>query len=298
MNVSLILKGMCMGAADVVPGVSGGTMALILGIYQKLINAIKSFDYLWFKSFVTFDIKTIVSRPHFSFIIPLFIGIFAAILIFTRVIPLPVYIKTHPEQVYGLFFGLIFASIYLLLREIKFSDAISFVTISLGVISGMLVFSMVPTETPDDTWFIVLSGAVAICAMILPGISGSFILLMLKKYSYILNGIGHFQFHIIIPFAIGAAVGLMLFSRFLSYLLNRFYKPTLLFIVGLLVASLWVIWPFQDRVYETVRDKERLINSTPIIPEQFSAEVIQSILFIVLGFIIVFVIDFFAKQKD
>ena len=286
-----------MGAADVVPGVSGGTMALILGIYQKLINAIKSFDYQWFKSFLTLDFETIFHRPHFSFLIPLIIGISIAIIVFTRIFPLPVYIKTHPEQVYGLFFGLIFASIYFLFKEIKNIDFISGITLFGGVIAGMVVFNMVPKQTPDDTWFICLSGAIAICAMILPGISGSFILLILKKYSYILNGIGHFQLSIIIPFAIGAAIGLMLFSRLLSYLLNRFYKETLLFIIGLLIASLWIIWPFQERVYDIVRGKEVLIQSAPIIPESVSATVIQSILMIALGFVIVFVIDFLANRK-
>ncbi len=285
-----------MGAADVVPGVSGGTMALILRIYQQLINAIKSFDLIWFKSIITFDIKTVIQRPHFAFIMPLFIGIFVSIIIFTRAIPLPVLIKTHPEQVYGLFFGLILASILLLLREIKGYNLSCYVAMFSGLALGLYVFNLVPATTPDDSWFIFVSGAIAICAMILPGISGSFILLMLKKYSYILDAIGHFEFSVIIPFALGAGISLMLFSRFLSYLLSRFYKVTLLFIVGILAASLWVIWPFQNRVYGSLRDKEYLIKSTPFVPDQLNEIVSQSFLFALTGFALVLLIDLLAKK--
>ncbi len=293
---TLVLKGMCMGSADVVPGVSGGTMALILGIYQQLILAIKSFDLLWFKSLLSFDLKTVFQRPHFSFLIPLITGIFAAILFFTRVVPLPVLINTHAEQIYGLFFGLILASIIVLFDEIRGFTLSCYLSVFTGLVSGIYIFNMVPTNTPDDSWFIFVCGAMAICAMILPGISGSFILLMLKKYAYILNAIGHFQFSVIIPFALGAALGLMLFSRLLSYLLNRFYKGTLLFIVGILAASLWEIWPFQDRVYESLGGKEYLIGSTPFIPDQLSEMVLQSFIFALAGFFVVLLIDFLAKR--
>ena len=285
-----------MGTADVVPGVSGGTMALILGIYQQLINAIKSFDLLWFRSILRFDIKTLLHRPHFTFLIPLGLGIFAALIFFTRVIPLPVLIKTYPEQVYGLFFGLISGSIVILMYEIRQIILQDFIALMVGVILGLYVFNLIPTTTPDDTWFIFISGAVAICAMLLPGISGSFILLMLKKYAYVLNGIGHFDFAIIIPFGLGVVTGLMLFSRFLSWLLDRFYKLTLLFIIGLLIASLWVIWPFQERTYTSLRGKEYLVNSMPVFPEAVSGEVIYSLVLCTAGIIVVVLINWYVQR--
>jgi len=176
-----------MGAADVVPGVSGGTMALIFGIYSCLINAIKSFDTDWIKGIIKFDLEVILHRPHFAFLIPLVMGIFAAVLFFTRVVPLPILIRTHPEIIYGLFFGLILGSALVLM---KVTESWSFKEIRFviaGIAIGYLIFNMVPVETPDASWFIFLSGAVAISAMILPGISGSFILLMLKKYTYIFH---------------------------------------------------------------------------------------------------------------
>lgn len=292
----LVLKGMCMGAADVVPGVSGGTMALILGIYQQLILAIKSFDLIWFKGLLSFDPKIIFLRPHFPFLIPLIIGIISAVLFFTRVVPLPLLIKSHPEQVYGLFFGLILSSIIILLKDIKGFTLPCYISVFAGLASGLFIFNLVPANTPDDTWFIFISGAIAICAMILPGISGSFILLMLKKYTFVLNAIGHFQFSVIIPFALGAAIGLMLFSRLLSYLLNRFNQTTLLFIVGILAASLKVIWPFQNREFESLHGKEYLIKSTPFFPQYFNELVLQSLLFAVAGFITVLLFEFLANR--
>lgn len=286
-----------MGAADVVPGVSGGTMALILGIYHRLINAIKSFDSTWLMATLRFDIKTALGRPHFPFLIPLGLGIFAALIFFTRVVPLPELIHTHPEQVYGLFFGLISGSIIVLIYEIKQFHFRDILALFIGVIAGLYVFNLVPATTPNDSWFIFVSGAIAISAMILPGISGSFILLMLKKYAYILNAIGHFDFSIIIPFGLGVVTGLMLFSRLLSWLLDRWYKLTLLFIIGLLIASLWVIWPFQERTYKFMRGKEYLIDSFPVFPETVSGEVITALVLATIGIGVVVVINWYVQRE-
>jgi len=162
---------------------------------------------------------------------------------------------------------------------------------------GLIVFKMVPVQTPEASWFVFVCGCLAICAMILPGISGSFILLILNKYSYIFNAIGYLKFNILIPFAFGALTGLIVFSRFLSYLLNNFYRNTMLVIIGLLIASLWRIWPFQERNYEIIRGKSRLINSMPLFPTEFSQTVLFSIVLIITGFIVVLVLNKFAVIK-
>jgi putative membrane protein len=296
-TLKIIAKGFGMGAADVVPGVSGGTMALIFGIYPRLINAIKSFDIDWVKAIVKFDLDVILHRPHFSFLIPLFMGIFAAILFFTRIVPLPVLIRTHPEAIYGLFFGLILGSVLVLMKETGSWSFKEFRFIIAGVALGYLMFNMVPVETPDASWFIFLSGAVAISAMILPGISGSFILLMLKKYTYIFNAIGHFNFVVIIPFVLGMITGLVLFSRVLSWLLKKWYQEALSTIIGLLIASLCVIWPFQERMYEMVRGKERLIDTQPYLPQQITAEVNIAVGMIILGLLLVLAINYLSIGK-
>ncbi len=286
-----------MGTADVIPGVSGGTMAFILGIYEQLLAAIKSFDLECLKRLFTGDLKGAITRPHFGFIIPLFIGIIAALMFFTRVIPLPKLIISQPELIYGLFFGLILGSIIVLLKhigEIKLKDLI---TIGGGIAIGLLVVTMTPKDTPDASWFIFFCGAIAITAMILPGISGSFILLILGKYAHILDGISHFNLSILIPFALGAASGLIFFSRFLSWLLAHFHKATLLIINGILIGSLWVIWPFQNREYVEVREKKRLIDSTPILPESFDSMVINSLILMLVGFSLVLFIGYLGTRK-
>jgi len=292
----LAAKGFCMGAADVVPGVSGGTMAFILGIYTQFINAIRSFDVIWLQHVFKLELKPALQRPHFGFLIPLFIGLVCALLFFTRVVPLPILLHTHPEIIYGLFFGLIVGSIIAILPEIERFDTSAVFFLSLGTGLGWLIVTIVPVNTPDSAWFIFLSGMLAISAMLLPGISGSFILLILRKYDTILNAIGHFHLMVLIPFGLGVLTGLIVFSRLLSWLLARFYRATLLVIIGILIGSLWVIWPFQEREYVTVHGKDRLISSTPFWPDAWNETVIYALfmMFIGLGFILT--IYAWAKQ--
>jgi putative membrane protein len=296
-RLKLIAKGFCVGSADVVPGVSGGTMAFILGIYPQLINAIKSFDSEWLRMIMSFNLKGIINRPHFGFLIPLGIGAVTALLFFTRVVSLPTLIRTQPEIIYGLFFGLVLGSIVLLFRHLGLRLLLCRVVFLIaGILFGGFVVTMVPASTPDDTWFIFLCGVIAISAMILPGISGSFILLMLKKYAYIFNAIGHFDFSIILPFMLGIITGVVFFSRLLSYLLKRFYQQTILFITGLLIASLYVIWPYQTRVYELVRNKERLVSSVPYLPEAISNQMFYSIIMMIVGLALVIILDRYTEE--
>lgn len=284
-----------MGAADVVPGVSGGTMALILGIYQQLIEAIRSFDSLWLKAIIHADVREVWGRPHFGFILPLFAGILAALVFFTRVVPLPALIESHPEQVYGLFFGLIAGSIMILLVNFK-PQRMTLLALTLGILVGLWIFTRVPAETPDAAWFIFLSGMLAISAMLLPGISGSFILLLMKKYSAVFGAIGTFNLAVLLPFFAGILTGLILFSRLLSWLLRRFYANTLAVIIGLLLASLWIIWPFQLRVYATIADKTKMVGSSPVLPDPGLASTWQAAGLILLGIIFVLLLERLARK--
>jgi len=294
----IVTKGFCMGSADVIPGVSGGTMAFILGIYPQLLAAINSFDMVWLGKIFRLDINGALTYPHFRFLLPLFAGIVAALLFFTRVVPLPKYIITHPELVYGLFFGLIAGSILVLLRHVSGYDGIKLLQLAAGALLGFAVVNLVPTTTPDDAWFIFVSGVLSITAMILPGISGSFILLILGKYAYIFDALGHFRFAVIIPFALGAATGLVLFSRFLGWLLDVYRQGTIMVITGLLVGSLWVIWPFQQRSYVEVRGKQRLLESTPVLPEAIDITAIGSIMLVLIGFVLVLAMDRIAGKRE
>ena len=290
-------KGFCMGAADVVPGVSGGTMAFILGIYQRLLEAIRAFDLTAARLALTFKLRELIARVDLVFLLALGLGIGSALLFFTRVVPLPTLIRTHPEHIYALFFGLIAGSIVILVRELGRLSANDGIAIVAGALVGFAVINMVPFETPEASWFVFVAGALAISAMILPGISGSFILLLLQKYAYIFDAIGRFDFSIIIPFGLGCATGLLLFSRILAWLLRHFYRATLVTIIGILVASLWRIWPFQDRQYVVVRDKERLMASFPEIPGQFADTEIAALGLALLGLVAVLMLQFIATRK-
>jgi len=290
-------KGFCMGAADVVPGVSGGTMAFILGIYQRLLEAIRAFDLTAARLALTFKLRELIARVDLVFLLALGLGIGSALLFFTRVVPLPTLIRTHPEHIYALFFGLIAGSIVILVRELGRLSANDGIAIVAGALVGFAVINMVPFETPEASWFVFVAGALAISAMILPGISGSFILLLLQKYAYIFDAIGRFDFSIIIPFGLGCATGLLLFSRILAWLLRHFYRATLVTIIGILVASLWRIWPFQDRQYVVVRDKERLMASFPELPGQFADTEIAALGLALLGLVAVLMLQFIATRK-
>lgn len=252
----LALKGFLMGSADIVPGVSGGTMALIVGIYERLLNAIKSVNGRFIKLFFTFKWKEAFSEIHLLFLVFLFTGIFAALAFFTRVVPLQIYMFTHPEIVFGLFFGLILGSIYILIKALERFTKAEVIALIAGIAFGVWIVSLVPADTPEHPAFVFLSGAIAICAMILPGISGSYLLLIMRKYDYLLSQIGMLGgvetvdgLIGLLPFILGAVVGLALFSRFLSWLLSKYHSQTIAVLIGFLIGSLYVIWPYQHREY-------------------------------------------------
>ena len=288
MIAKTVLKGFIMGCADLIPGISGGTVALILGFYSRLIHAICSFDSIWLKAICKFDLKVIWQRPDWSFLLPLGVGVIAAIIVFTKVIPLPFFLQTYPTIVYGLLCGLISGSVVRLLVQIKLQSFKQWGVVIIGMILGHILLSAIPLQTPDASWFIFLSGMLSISAMLLPGISGTLVLLMLKKYAYILQAVGNFNLFVILPFLLGIIAGLIMFSRLLAWLLQHWEKQTLAFSTGLLIASLWVLWPFQEPVYTVTQGKENLVRTTPFIPESFSVEIIITLSMMVLGLLIVF----------
>ena len=267
----LWLKGFLMGSADVVPGVSGGTMALILGIYERLLSAVKSVNSSVIKDLIGFKWLRAFQQIHVLFLVMLFSGIVTALGFFTKVVPLQVYMFTHPEMVFGLFFGLILGSIYVLIKAIDAPNLSMCGWILIGTGIGLWVVQLVPTETPEHPMFVLLSGVIAITAMILPGISGSYLLLIMRKYDYVLSAIAKIGgpdtlegLVALAPFMIGAVVGLALFSRVLSWLLGRYHRATLSVLIGFLLGSLLVIWPFQQREYlEQVRGEEIISLDDP-----------------------------------
>lgn len=281
----LLIKGFLMGSADIVPGVSGGTMALILGIYERLLNAIKSVNGIFLKTFFTFRWKAAFRELHILFLIFLFTGIFSALAFFTKVVPLQIYMFTHPEIVFGLFFGLILGSIYILYKSLKEISWQEIAMSILGIAFGLWVVTLVPADTPEHPAFVFLSGVISICAMILPGISGSYLLLIMRKYDYLLSNIGKIGgvetmegIINLIPFLIGAVVGLALFSRFLSWLLSKYHSQTISVLIGFLIGSLFVIWPFQNREFvEQVREVKELPLTDARVQELMNSEINENL---------------------
>lgn len=266
-----------MGSADIVPGVSGGTMALITGIYDRLIYAIKSVDKDTVANILKLRFTKVLETFHWKFLLLLFTGIICAVAFFTKVVPLQIYMFTHPEIVYGIFFGLILGSIFLLIVEISPEKRgwKNLFPLLAGALFGFWIVTLVPSDTPEAFWFVFLSGSIAICAMILPGISGSYLLLIMRKYEYILTQIGNLgtvdtmaAALNLVPFFVGAAVGLIFFSRVLSWLLKNYHATTLLVLIGFLIGSLYVIWPYQQREFqESVRSSEIMSYTDPVVRE-------------------------------
>ncbi len=292
----LVGKGVCMGTADIIPGVSGGTMAYILGIYQQLLASITVFNPKWCRNLARLRIRESLAEIPFLFLAPLGFGILLAIWIFTKMIPLPYFVQHHPEPVYGLFFGLVGGSVLLLLRMHAGPRVMDGVTIVAGIALGIAIVSLVPANTPDAPWFIFLSGMLAISAMLLPGISGSFILLILGKYALILGAIGDLNIRVLLPFALGCGVGLLAFAHSLKWLLNRYNHTVNLVITGLLIGTLRAVWPFQERTYAVVRDKERLISSEPFWPEM-GAWISLAGIMMLLGFAVIYALDRMSRGK-
>jgi len=298
-SLSLFLKGLLMGGADIIPGVSGGTIALITGIYEKLLAAIKSVDINFFKKLLSFKIKEALAGVHIRFLIVLFSGIAIAIISLARLMNF--LLKTHPEPTFSLFIGLIAASTYVIGKQVKWKLS-SIISIVFGAILAYVVVGLIPVNTPNELWFIFLSGVIGICAMILPGLSGAFILLILGKYEYITGTLkapfsvneisGDHNLLIVLVFCIGCAIGLAGFSRFLNWLLSKWHNLTLAFLTGLMAGSMRKIWPWKgEAVIKIIRGKEHVITQENILPQNFDINLMISLALIVVGVILILVLD-------
>ena len=315
------LKGVGMGAADVIPGVSGGTIAFMTGIYEELVGSIHNFDKTAFKLFFTGKFREFWKHINGTFLVSVLVGILVSIFSLAKLMTW--LLENHPIQTWAFFFGLIVASSVFILRGVslwKFKDVVLTV---FGVGLGAVICTLTPTETPDGLWFVFLCGAIAICAMILPGISGSFILLILGKYDYVLGAVagltsfgraeevtaglatgpmswGHCLL-IICVFAVGAAIGIVTFSKFLHWLLARWNRETTLVLAGFIIGSLVKVWPWHGANDFPTLPGLAAADGTVKFPVA-DAHIAGAILFAALGLALVFGIEFagkvVAKKRD
>ena len=234
---------MGMGAADVVPGVSGGTIAFITGIYEELINSIKGINLDALKLFFTGRWSSFWKQINGNFLLAVFAGVFISVLSLARLLE---YLLEHQAiLIWAFFFGLVLASSYVVSRKIGQWQYPKIVALVAGIGIAFYITSVTPTTTTDSSWFVILSGGLASCAMILPGISGSFILLLLGKYTFALHAVNERIILDLLLLGIGAVTGLILFANLLSWLLRKYHDITIAVLVGFMIGSLNKIWPWK-----------------------------------------------------
>ena len=298
-HVILFLKGVCMGTADIVPGVSGGTVAFITGIYHALLTAISSFNWRTFLQALRFRGKEALSELHLRFIVTLAAGIALAVVSTAHLMH---YLLTeHAVQTWSLFFGLITASIIVVSHSIK-NRIFSFPTLILGTLLAYGITSMIPLHTPEEPWFIFFCGVVAICAMILPGLSGSFILLVLGKYAFITAALRNpFMLEntqILMIFLAGCVTGILGFSRILRYGLMRWHDFTIAFLTGLMIGAMRKVWPWKVALEsQIIRGKEYVIREENVWP-LMDGDLVIAMLLMSTGFALVLVLEKFSGRSS
>ena len=302
--LGLALKGVAMGSCDIVPGVSGGTMAFILGIYEELIDSIKAVGSKEFIQAVTkFRIMDALEAINWKFLLAVVGGIFFAVLTLARVLEFA--LAEYPTQLWAFFFGLILASILTVGRKVKQWRPILAVLFVLGAAFAYLIVGLVPAETPNAWWFLLITGAIVICGMILPGISGAFLLLLLGKYQFALQAVNDRNLVPIIFLGIGAAIGIVSFAQVLSWLFKKYHDPTVAVLMGVMAGSLRKVWPWKEDVAWLkdaagefiIRHGERVVTKEQnLLPPDMGAAGVAIALALV-GFLAVMLIERFAGDN-
>ena len=289
-----------MGAADIIPGVSGGTIAFITGIYTQWLEAIASVNLVFVKKIFRLDGKGALAEVHFRFIAPLLLGIGMAIVSVARL--MNYLITTHAVLTWSLFFGLILASIYVVSKEIERWDGRTLIFIGIGAGGAYWLVGLIPVATPETWWFVLFSGMIAICAMMLPGLSGAFLLLILGKYEFVTgalkNPFSPDNLAILLVFLCGCLVGIIGFSRILKFFLNQYRMLTLSLLTGVMMGAMRKIWPWKE-VLETkvIRGKTHVLQEQNVLPAQLDSQVLWALLLMLLGIGFVFFLDQFSRAN-
>ena len=308
-NIMVAVKGACMGAADVIPGVSGGTIAFIMGIYDEFVGSLASINGEALKLLLKGRFSAFWKHINGSFLLSLVAGIGISVIALAGLMQM--LLSDFPIQTWAFFFGLIVASSIFIIRGISGWKLREGIMLVFGILLGAVICTLSPTQTPDGLWFIFLSGALAICAMILPGISGSFILLILGKYEYVLGAISGLvagvdpgrNLLILGVFGLGAIIGILAFSRFLHWLLARWQKETMIVLAGFIIGSLVKIWPWSNSEAIVLSQFPELASFGDALPTEIISQYMASadlhiggaVLFAVIGFSLVTGIEMAGK---
>jgi len=289
-------KGFAMGAADLVPGVSGGTVAFITGIYDELLSTISGLGIGTLKDLYKEGLKVVWIKYNLSFLAVLGMGLISAVIALSGSIH---WLQAeYPTELRAFFFGLVLASAPLLSREVKHKTVRKYSMILLGVLIAVTITSLPPAVQSDSPLFLTISGAIAICAMLLPGISGSFILLILGAYTPVITALSNFDILRIGAFAVGALIGLLSFSRVLSRILKNHHSTTIALLTGFLLGSLHVLWPWKKEIemlYTHSDGREEWLLGN-VLPNSTPNEFILTIASVAIGAILVTVLDRFSRS--
>ncbi|MDD3740988.1 MAG: DUF368 domain-containing protein [Bacteroidales bacterium] len=295
--IILILKGMAMGTANVIPGVSGGTIALLTGIFERLINAIKSFNLTALKLLFKGKFLELIKHIDLFFLIWVFLGVGVAII---SVANLFKYLfENYPVYIWAFFFGLVLASVYFVGKQVKKFSFSAIISLILGTAVAVAISLLNPASENSSMWYLILCGIVAACSMILPGISGSFVLILLGNYQLVMiDAVSDFNFSVLFPVVIGAAIGIMGFSYILSWLFKRFKDQTISALTGFVLGSVMILWPWKNSITQTFGDKTKLVGYEWLLPE-INTEFFISVIIIFAGILSVWTLEkFAAKTKN
>lgn len=293
--ISLFFKGMAMGAANVIPGVSGGTIALITGIFERLINAIKSFNLNAVKLLFSGKIKAFIEHTDLYFLIALFSGIAASIISVARLFDF--LFEHYPVYIWSFFFGLIIASVIFVGKTVekwKISVIISFI---IGAIAAISITLLTPASENDGFIYLMLCGVVAVCSMILPGLSGSFVLILMGNYQLVMiDAINDMRIDILLPVVLGAMGGLLGFSYILSWVFKKFRDQTISTLTGFILGSLGIIWPWKNEIIKSFSGKEKVVGYDYHLPAM-NMEFFVALGLIIAGFVVIWLMEVQASRS-
>lgn len=295
--IVVTLKGIAMGAADVVPGVSGGTIAFISGIYEELITSINNINLGLLRKWKTVGFKAVWQEINGNFLLALFVGIFISL--FSLATLVSWLLENQPVLLWSFFFGLVLASVFFVGKEIKKWNLGIIVAFILGALIAFFITTLPPNENIDSLPFLFLSGALAVCAMILPGISGAFILVLLGSYKTILDAVHGRDIKIIITVALGAVFGLLSFARLLKWMFTHYKNVTLAILTGFILGSLNKIWPWK-RVLETkIYGDKSVVLDTNTSPFNYEGDpqILYALVTAIIGFSLIFILERTASKK-
>ncbi len=297
--IFVTLKGIAMGAADVVPGVSGGTIAFISGIYEELISSINNVSLATLKIWKEQGFKAFWKKLNGNFLLALFIGIFISL--FSLATLVSWFLENQPVMLWSFFFGLVTASIIFVGKAIEKWNVLTILMLVIGACVAYFVTTLPPNENVASLPFLFLSGAIAVCAMILPGISGAFILVLLGSYKTILDAVHERDLKIVVTVGLGAIFGLLSFARLLKWMFKNYKNATLAVLTGFILGSLPKIWPWKQVLEtKTFGDKIITIKEANISPFNYEGDnqLVFAILLAIIGFSLIFILEKFADKEQ